>query len=229
MRSAQHVDIFATVLDAFGLGPPDGIDGESLLPVIQGDTAWSRDTAFSGRFPPGLLTSGQIGGADHDGFVGREDLPEPLTVTDARWQLIASPRGHVSELYDLQNDPSQQLNVVDEHPDEARRLQHQLLDFLAAHDAPPELARAFEDQPTATPTTSPPLVAGPDAVLYAFTDVNGKTIAVENEADAIEFAHGSPGASGVRRVTLRDLAPEGRQAHIGAHGQYYWPEDLLLS
>jgi hypothetical protein len=27
---------------------------------------------------------------------------------------------------------------------------------------------------------------------------------------------------------LRDLAPEGRQAHIGAHGQYYWPEDLLL-
>ena len=66
-------------------------------------------------------------------------------------------------------------------------------------------------------------------MLYAFTDVNGKTIAVESEADAIEFAHGSPGASEVRRVLLRDLTSEGRQAHIGAHGQFYWPEDLLLS
>ena len=129
----------------------------------------------------------------------------------------------------MQNDPSQQLNVVDAHPDEARRLQNKLLGFLAAHEAPRELTRAFEDQPTAAPTTAPPLIAGPEAVLYAFTDANGKTIAVESEADAIEFAHGSPGASGVRRVTLRDLAPEGRQAHIGAHGQYYWPEDLLLS
>ena len=170
-----------------------------------------------------------IGGADHDGFVGREDLPEPLTVSNAQWQLIASPRGHVSELYDLENDPDQQRNVVDEHPDVASRLQHQLLDFLEAHHAPPELAQAFDDQPTANPTTSPPLIAGPDAVLYAFTDANGKTIAVENEAQAIEFAHGSPGASDVRRVRLRDLGPEGRNAHVGAHGQYYWPEDLLLS
>ena len=225
----QHVDIFATVLDAFGLEPPDGIDGESLLPLVHGETEWGRETAFSGRFPPGLLTSGQIGGADHDGFVGREDLPEPLTVSDARWQLIASPRGHVSELYDLRDDPSQERNVVDAHPDEARRLQNKLLEFLAAHQAPRELTSAFEDQPTAAPKTAPPLIAGPDAVLYAFTDADGKTIATESEAQAVEFAHGSPGASQVRRVRLRDLAPEGRQAHIGAHGQYYWPEDLLPS
>jgi len=161
-------------------------------------------------------------------WVGKT-CPNPLTVSNANWQLIASPRGHASEFYDLENDPDQLRNVVDDYPDEARRLQHQLLDFLEAHDAPPELAQAFEDQPTANPTTSPPLIAGPDAVLYAFTDANGKTIAVENEAQAIEFAHGSPGASGVRRVRLRDLRPEGRNAHIGAHGQYYWPEDLLLS
>ncbi len=228
----QHVDLFATALEALGHDVPDGVDGRSLRPLIEGETETHREFAVSGRFPPGLKIYADApwtdGGADHDGFVGRDDLPEPLTVSDARWQLILSPEGHPSELYDLTDDPAQLRNVLDDHPAEAVRLQREVIGFFEQRGTTEKRIEPFRAAATTSPQVAPPSVFGADVPLFAFTDPHGKVIAGTIESEAVELAHGCPGASDVRRTTLRDLASEGRNAHIRAHGQMYWPEDLLV-
>jgi arylsulfatase A-like enzyme len=220
----QHVDIFATVLDALGIDSPTEIDGRSLLPLMRGEVSQHRKIAFSGR---GVPVGKTVTDAARDGYLRRDDLADPITISDGAWQLLLSPQGHVSELYDLSDDPDQDHNILNSHRDEAIRLQHHALDFLASHNAADARIAPFEAEPSTTPATEPLVVMGPDAPLFAFTDTNNVTIAVPSEADAIEFSHGSPGSSDVRKLTLKDLAPEGRRAHIGLDGQYAWPEDLL--
>lgn len=47
---AQTVDLYPTVLEAFGLEPPGPVHGRSLLPQIQGRGAALREVAFFGKF-----------------------------------------------------------------------------------------------------------------------------------------------------------------------------------
>ncbi len=226
----QHVDIFATVLDAFGHEVPE-VDARSLLPVLQGETDRLRDHAISGRFGQGLEISDNIAwtdfGADHDGWVGPNALPEPISISDARWQLILSAEGHVSELYDIHADPAQSHNVLDEHPDDAARLHRQVISFFEDRATAPGRIAPFHAAPTTQPDVEPPAFFGANVPLFAFTDPNGKVLAFPDEAEAIELAAACPGSPAVRATTTASLAPEGRNAHIAAFGQYHWPEDLL--
>jgi arylsulfatase A-like enzyme len=43
-------------------------------------------------------------------------------VRDLTWSYIRRPAGEPDELYNLEDDPRETRNLVDEHPDEARRL-----------------------------------------------------------------------------------------------------------
>ena len=54
---AQHVDILPTVLDFLGAPIPEGVEGHSLWPLIRGEQARVRDTAYSGRFPNELAAA----------------------------------------------------------------------------------------------------------------------------------------------------------------------------
>ncbi len=102
---------------------------------------------WTGRFGRGLDVSENVTwadyGADHDVWAGPDTLREPISISDANWQLILSAEGHVSELYDIHADPAQTDNVLDENPAVAGRLHRQIIAFFEARDAASARIAAF--------------------------------------------------------------------------------------
>jgi arylsulfatase A-like enzyme len=121
------VDVFPTVLEALGLPRPPGLDGHSLLPLVQGEIAPDErrvlhlesedNSAAVIRYYPNRLS----------GVEGKS-----LAVCAEGWKLIYSPRwgDHEWELYDLQRDPGEQVNLFASGSTEARDLQSKLLSWM---------------------------------------------------------------------------------------------------
>lgn len=95
----QTVDLYPTILDAAGIPPPPNIDGRSLLPVVRGEQSSVRELGLLGRHP------------------------SLVQVTDGRYMLFLSDPAAAtgrSRLYDLDADPNQEHDVIEQHPDIAR-------------------------------------------------------------------------------------------------------------
>lgn len=112
----QPPDILPTILEVAGVAPPEGIHGRSLVPLIRGTaTEWERRYAFSS-------SALQVGR-------GREGAR--IRITDGRWSLILGQDGAVPpELYDLEEDPYETVNVVEDHPHRLRELTEACHAFL---------------------------------------------------------------------------------------------------
>ena len=96
----QFPDTLPTLLDVMGMGNDTGaMHGRSFLPVLRGDTDAHRETIIAGYYA----------------------APDRC-VRDGRWSYVSRPEGQPDELYDLAADPYERTNLIDEHPDEARRL-----------------------------------------------------------------------------------------------------------
>lgn len=100
-------DLFATSVGAAGEELPSDCaeDSFSLLPVLLG-----KEKRFADREAIFVLGNGK---------------DSAIAICSGKWKLIYrygddSERGH--ELYDLENDPGELNSVMDQHPDEARRL-----------------------------------------------------------------------------------------------------------
>src|SRR5205823_9380171 len=113
---ARHVDLLPTLLDAVGLTAPSTLPGRSLLPgaprLPDADVS-SYFEAMSAMLNRGWAPlQGVVAG--HEKYI---DLPKP-------------------ELYDLESDPKEESNLVDEarRADRRRVLDARLKDF---HAAPP--------------------------------------------------------------------------------------------
>ncbi|MGI6455747.1 MAG: sulfatase-like hydrolase/transferase [bacterium] len=92
---AAHIDIMPTLLQACGVPLPDvKIDGQSLVPLLEGETPeWDRTLFFQWH---------------------RGDEPEPFrdcAVCTPRYKLING-----KELYDLENDPAEEHDIAAENP-----------------------------------------------------------------------------------------------------------------
>lgn len=81
-------DLFPTVCDYLGLEIPSGLDGESLLPVIRGESE----------------------GRDYFVSYSLDDPNQTAMVTDGRLKYIYNELGGVEELYDLAADPREETN-----------------------------------------------------------------------------------------------------------------------
>lgn len=115
---AQTVDLYATILDAAGVRPPEGIDGRSLLPVLRGEQRSVRELGLYGTHAP------------------------LVHVTDGRYTLFLSdPAGPSGppRLYDLESDPHQQRDVLSQRPDVARRLHAFAEQEMARRGAAPKV------------------------------------------------------------------------------------------
>ncbi len=96
----QFHDVLPTMLDVMGLAPDtDAMHGRSFRSVLEGDTDTHRDAIIVG----------------YHRAVDR-------CIRDERWSYIQRPDDEPDELYDLQEDPRERRNLIDEHPDEAVRL-----------------------------------------------------------------------------------------------------------
>lgn len=100
----EQVDLFPTLAELCGLGAPGGIDGTSFAPLVRGERFSAREMAYSEYyFCRNVFTR-------DNRFVGR---PPILMVRTDRWKLnyLSWDR---SELFDLEDDPGEFTNVIDE-------------------------------------------------------------------------------------------------------------------
>ncbi|MGE3808045.1 MAG: sulfatase-like hydrolase/transferase, partial [Gemmataceae bacterium] len=83
-------DIFPTVADLVGAKVPEGLDGKSLVPVIQGKKEAVRDTLF--------LSYRNVMRA----------------VRKGEWKLIRYPQVNISQLFNVVHDPDELVNQADD-------------------------------------------------------------------------------------------------------------------
>lgn len=96
----QFQDLAPTVLEMLGLGNDiDAMHGKSFKKVLLRETDSHRHAVITGYYE----------GIDR-------------CIRDKRWSYVERPERQPDELYDLEADPRERQNVIDEHRDEAERL-----------------------------------------------------------------------------------------------------------
>ena len=96
----QFHDLLPTLLDALDMSNnATSMHGRSFLPVLRGDTDKHREVIITGY---------------HEAV--------DRCVRDQAWSLVLRPEGEPDELYNLIEDPRERVNLIDQYPDEARRL-----------------------------------------------------------------------------------------------------------
>jgi arylsulfatase A-like enzyme len=88
------LDIFPTLGELAGVGPPEGSEGKSLAPVLRGAATRVRESLFTAY------------------------AKVQRAVRDDRWKLLVYPRINKTQLFDLEKDPSE---TKDLSSDAARR------------------------------------------------------------------------------------------------------------
>jgi arylsulfatase A-like enzyme len=111
---AQHIDILPTILDSVGIQIPQYVEGQSLLALLSPDAKEkSSRRAFS-----------HLKVAHNQGS----------SVIEHPWKLIrrsgSERREHKLELYDLRQDPSEKVNLVQKYPEVASYL----LSLIETHE-----------------------------------------------------------------------------------------------
>lgn len=129
----DFTDLLPTFAElAFAELPQDRqLDGKSLAAVWQGQsTAGPREWILAMGYGPARR--------DQGGFRGREDFTW-RAIRNERYKAWVDPHRQIARLFDLQQDPSEQQNLVDSSDPDARRGMNQFRELVAA--MPPRDAR----------------------------------------------------------------------------------------
>ncbi|MEK3914577.1 sulfatase [Paenibacillus sp. FSL H7-0331] len=121
----QHADLLPTILEAAARAAPTGIDLSVLHPPdgLDGHSLWTS-------------IHSEAEGTMREVYLSECAWQAARAVRTERYKFIRyydsgpfqrPPR----ELYDLQEDPEEQCNVIDKHPEVAAALEQQLDDFVA--------------------------------------------------------------------------------------------------
>ena len=110
----QVQDLPRTLLDILEIDTDFACHGESFWPVVQGRTDKTHDFIVSGWF----------------------DATDRCIRTQ-QWSLIQRPDGHPDELYDLENDPHELYNLIDEQTGLAEELKRYLGLYSLIRKRPP--------------------------------------------------------------------------------------------
>jgi arylsulfatase A-like enzyme/Tfp pilus assembly protein PilF len=92
--TVRTVDVMPTILDLLGMGPVDGVDGQSVAAMMTGSVRELGLSAYGEAVYPRY----------HYGW------GELRSLTSGRFKYIEAPR---PELYDLSNDPTETRNLYD--------------------------------------------------------------------------------------------------------------------
>jgi arylsulfatase A-like enzyme len=121
----EHVDLMPTLLQLAGLdgSKPAGVQGQSLVGLLSGGgTHDRRTTAYSEVHSFFTLSESP----------GKRDIGVIYSIIDGRWKLLHFPRRPAyDKLFDLQEDPGELHNLIDQH----REIADRLLGELARREA----------------------------------------------------------------------------------------------
>ncbi len=107
-------DFYPTILDVanIGLRPLQHVDGLSLKPLLEGKTMAERPLFW------------------HYPHYGNQGGDPSSIIREGHWKLIHYWENGAKELYDLEKDPGEQLNVTSEYPELVAQLDEKLLSWL---------------------------------------------------------------------------------------------------
>jgi arylsulfatase A-like enzyme len=125
-KLAHAIDLFPTIAAVAGLTPPPGLPGMNLL---DRDAVAARERVFAENHSSHNITIGDP-----------EDTLQYLAAVEEDWKLILRKSGrdttryHVlhswddepARLYRIREDPSEQNNLAEKHPDQVRRLKREI-------------------------------------------------------------------------------------------------------
>jgi arylsulfatase A-like enzyme len=109
---AQSIDIMPTILDSLNITTPSQVQGVSLLPLIK-----EGKNVNSYAYSEGA-----------DGY-RKAIIDENLT-----WKYIYNVKNKKEELYNLENDPLEQNNLIDESPEVAENLREELSRWMEENE-----------------------------------------------------------------------------------------------
>lgn len=131
----QNIDLAPTFLQAAGLTIPDEVHGIAMQPVLTGEIPdnWRKNllyTYYDGGIPKNR---------------GAYNMPRHEGVRDERYKLISFYDHDAWEFYDLQDDPSELSNRIDDPKfhSEIERMKARLLSLKSEYEVPthPELPK----------------------------------------------------------------------------------------
>lgn len=117
----QNIDLAPTILELSGLQSPGYMDGQSMVPLLQGNTVQWRDAVFYE-------------------YYWERSFPHTPTVHGVRTDRYKYIHYHgiwdIDELYDLENDPDEMDNLINspDHQETIKALNKKLFDWLEATD-----------------------------------------------------------------------------------------------
>lgn len=130
----RMIDLLPTILDVLDIPLTAKIQGQSLLPLIEGSGEFQEDSAFSETTPCGYSCPKRL------------ENQRRRSVRTNEWKLIAnySPENEDTtyELYHLAEDPGETNNVIDEYPEVAERFKQEMQRWM---EAPQEFAYQTEE------------------------------------------------------------------------------------
>jgi len=124
----RDIDVMPTILDYLGIETPPDVQGLSFLPLMAGRRESEPRTAYSETLYSRL----------HFGWSGLSAL------SSADYKLIRAPE---AELYDLRRDLRETRNVIDTHPEIARRMSDEIEEIEERTPPPGESAGRHDLDP----------------------------------------------------------------------------------
>ena len=116
-EQVSHIDLMPTLFELLGLPKEPGMEGESMLPLIEGRNGRFPKAAFAETTPAGW----QALTGDHR---------EIWCLRTNRWKLILNTdtngKQQQFELFDLEHDPEERQNAFQKHTGMAAKLRKQL-------------------------------------------------------------------------------------------------------
>ncbi len=139
----ENIDILPTLLELAGIDKPYGIQGKSLLPLLKGQTKTHKDYVFAEGGHEKELLEIEIAPDDHRllvvGYLKKAEMREVYPDSLRKAKMIRTPDYKLiyrikdrNELYDLQKDPTEQINLYDkpEYRELVLKMEKTLLDHL---------------------------------------------------------------------------------------------------
>ena len=115
----RHIDFMPTILEMLDIEINDSfekLDGESLMPLIKGENQIEK-LAFS-----------ETGNPLNDNAPPK--TPNTKSIRNSKWKLIFNEHDNSKELYNLEDDPKEENNLIGKNNEVEKKLSDELLHFI---------------------------------------------------------------------------------------------------